>query len=677
MAQPVRARTIALVGAVIGVLGVAGTTAVQAGCTASSDAGMVKKSLRQANRCDYKALRSGVDPGCTVAPPPACAGTLVTDANDLAYGTATLAEVDTRLLSDQLKCQKRIGKAVWFYVSTKLRYLIIGKPAAEAEAKAVKHLDRLADFCAVSVGQDPGSGVVLPTAGPQCAAAIAPPGGMVDTTKLRDCLRQLGEVWVDRYGPNPQPLRPNILFILSDDQRWDTTDDTHSPVPGHAIMPGLRSELGGSGVEFTNAFMGTPLCCPSRSSILRGQYAHTTGVYTNTGTHGGADDFVPLEGETVATLLQAAGYRTGFLGKYLNGYNALWPNATTPYVPVGWTMWGAFKQPKYFDYTLVENGVPVSYGSAEADYSTDVLREKAKQFITDAVALGQPFFLELALKAPHGPFQPAPRHDGMFAGLPAWRPASYNEPDVSDKPTWVQNTAPLTPAEQADLDNTRIKQLEMLQAVDEAIGGSTTYGITGIMQHLRNLGVADDTIVVYFSDNGWQWGEHRFQAKNKPYEESIRAPMFVRFPKLAPLARVESKFALNIDLCPTFVELALRSTDPPPTIPFDGTSLVRLLDGTAPSWRTDFMTEGWPGNHVWATVRESRWKYNELPLTPGDPNSAFERELYDLQSDPLELNNVAADAGNAQRVADMAARLRQIRPAWPDDSDSTEEDPDE
>jgi len=306
-----------------------------------------------------------------------------------------------------------------------------------------------------------------------------------------------------------------------------------------------------------------------------------------------------------------------------------------------------------------------------------VLREKAKQFITEAVGLGEPFFLYLAFKTPHGPFEPAPRHVGKFASLPPWRPASHNEADVSDKPTWVQNTPPMTPTEVSDLDGIRIAQLEMLQSLDEAIGGSATYGITGIMQHLRDLGIADDTIVVYFSDNGWHWGEHRFQAKNKPYEESIRAPMFVRYPKLAPLPRAESRFALNIDLCPTFVELALRASDPQPTIGFDGTSLVRLLDGTTPAWRDDFMTEGWPGNHVWATVREAQWKYTELPVTPGDPLTTFEYELYDLVNDPLELENLAGDPVNAGRMAAMAARLREIRPTWPGDSDSTVEDPDE
>ena len=652
--------------------GIAATA--DAGCTLGSEAGGVRKSIRQAMRCDLKTLRSGPDPTCTAAPAPPCAGTLAIDANNLAYGVAPLAEIDASALADQFRCQRRIATAVQHYVATKLRLLIRGKAPAEAEAKAVKRLDRLADFCTINVAEDVG-GQVLPVVGPQCSAAIGAPGTPVDVAALRGCLRQLGEVWVDRFGPDPQPLRPNIIFILSDDQRWDTTDDTHALVPGEDIMPGLRSELGGSGLEMVNAFMTTPLCCPSRSSILAGQYSHTTGVYTNTGENGGADDFD--DSVSIGTILQSAGYRTAFHGKYMNGYPALWTPPAPPYIPPGWDDWQAFRQVRYFDYIMIENGVQVSYGSDEADYSTDVLREKAKQFITDSVALGQPFFLHLSFKAPHGPFIPAPRHDGMFAALPPWRPASHNEPDVSDKPTWVQNTPLLDAAEVTDLDNTRIKQLEMLQAVDEAIGGSTTYGITGIMQHLRDLGIEDDTLVIYFADNGWHWGEHRYRAKNKPYEESIRAPMFVYYPKLAPLPRVDDRFALNIDFCPTFAELALRPTDPVPPITFDGVSLVRLFDSTAPTWRTDFLTEGWPASHVWASVREHEWKYTELPITPGDPFSDFEYELYDLVNDPLELNSLDDDPAQTMRMASMYARLRQLRPLWPDDSDAAAEEVDD
>jgi arylsulfatase A-like enzyme len=287
--------------------------------------------------------------------------------------------------------------------------------------------------------------------------------------------------------------------------------------------------------------------------------------------------------------------------------------------------------------------------------------------------MGQPFYLQVNFKAPHLPKTPAPRHVDMFAGIPPWRPPTWNEPDVSDKPTWVQNTAQMDAAAQADLDDTRQRQLEMLQAVDEAIGGSTTYGITGIVQAVEDAGVADDTIIVYFADNGWQWGEHRMRAKNKPYEESIRSPMFVRYPQLAPLARSESRFALNIDLCPTFAELAGVGVP----IAHEGTSLVRLLDGTAPSWRTDFLTEGWPNNHEWATVREAQWKYTELPVTPGSPSTTFELELYDLLNDPYEETNVASDAQHAARMAQMAARLRQLRPNWPIDSDGDLDDPPE
>jgi N-acetylglucosamine-6-sulfatase len=227
----------------------------------------------------------------------------------------------------------------------------------------------------------------------------------------------------------------------------------------------------------------------------------------------------------------------------------------------------------------------------------------------------------------------------------------------------------------AQLDQIRIDQLEMLQAVDEAIGGNPAFGITGIMQHLRNLGVADDTIVVYFSDNGWLWGEHRLRAKNQPYEESIRAPMFVRYPKLAPLPRVDTRFALNIDLAPTFAELAGVGVP----LVTDGESLLHVLDGTQPagSWRTDFLAEAWPGSHPWAVVREPQWKYTEIPVTPGDPATAFERELYDLDADPYEETNVAADPQHAARITAMATRLRQLRPNWPVDSDPNGPDPEE
>ncbi len=645
-----------------------------AGCTLSAEASAVRKSINRQVRCNDKRLRRGAAAECSLAAAPACAETLVGDAVALGYGAndPPAAAVDTRALRDQLKCQQRIGRGLASYVATKLRGLIRGDDPAKLEAKARRQLDRIADKCLVTVARDDPSQLFVPAVGPQCAAAVGGAGDPVDATRLRDCVLALLGLWVDRWGPSPRPLRPNILFVLTDDQRWDTTDATHSGTAA-AIMPRTRAELADQGVDFTQAFLTTPLCCPSRSSILSGQYAHRHGVYKNNGTNGGADDFDDTS--TLATWLQGAGYRTSLMGKYLNGYSALWQSGDSPYVPPGWTEWRGMKNVAFFNYTIVEPDglggyVENFYGNTEADYSTDVLREKAKAFIGSAVAAGDPFFLYLAFKAPHLPQIPAPRHEGLFQAVPPWRPPSYNEPDVSDKPSWLQAQQP---QDSADLDQIRIDQLEMLQAVDEAIGGNPAYGITGIMQHLRDLGVADDTLVVFFSDNGWLWGEHRLRAKNQPYEESIRAPLLVRYPRLAPLPRVETRCALNIDLPPTFAELAGVAVP----IVQDGKSLLRVLDGTQPpdTWRSDFLAEAWPARHPWATVREERWKYTEIPLTLGDPDTAFETELYDLATDPYEETNVASDPQHAVRVAAMAARLRALRPNWPLDSDPNGPDP--
>ncbi len=648
--------------------------AALAGCTLNEDASAVGKSITREVRCNDKKFKQGPTAECTLSPPPACAGTLVDDAVALAYGAndPPPSAVDTHALHDQLRCQKRVGKGVATYVGTKLRGLVRGDDPAVVDAKARKQLDKIPDQCLVTVAQDVASQLLVPAVGPQCGAATGGVGDPVNGGPLRDCVHTLLSVWVDRWGPNPQPLRPNILFILSDDQRWDTTDTTHG-LNGTEVMPRTRAELADSGVEFPEAFMTTPLCCPSRSSILTGEVSHRTGVYKNGGNNGGADDFD--DSSTIATWLQGAGYRTALLGKYLNGYNGLWTTGNPPYVPPGWTDWHGMKNVAYFDYKIVEPDgmggyVENSYDSAETDYSTDVLREKAKAFISSAVGAGDPFFLYLAFKAPHLPQVPAPRHDGMFQNVAPWRPPSYNEADVSDKPSWLQ-AQPLQ--DSAQLDQIRQSQLEMLQAVDEAIGGNPAYGIVGIMEHLRNLGIADNTFILYFSDNGWLWGEHRLRAKNQPYEESIRAPMFVRYPKLAPLPRIESRFALNIDFAPTFAELVGVGVP----IFEDGSSLMHVIDGTQSAWRTDFLAEAWPGSHPWALVREGQWKYTEIPVTPGDPNTTFEKELYDLLNDPYELTNVASDPQHAVRIAQMAARLRQLRQNWPIDSDPNGPDPDE
>lgn len=634
-------------------------TFLQAQCTSIDEALALKKFIKKSNKCNNRAFLEGPDASCIPDPAPACAGTLGTDVIALSFGlnNPPASAVDEAALASQLDCQQRISKAMYKYIWKKYDLMItFGQTADEADLKAGKQFNKIPVECAVTVAQDLSS-VVVPAVGPQCAAAVGSPGAAIDASSLSGCLHTLAQVWFDtRYGPQaPQPLRPNIVLILTDDQRWDTIDSKHSPF-GTDIMPHVRAEMEASGVTFPNGFMTTPLCCPSRSSILKGEYAHTTGVHGNAPPDGGAIAFD--DSSALGLWLQGAGYRTGFYGKYLNGYSDLWDSTVgdPPYVPPGWTEWHGMKNVAYYDYTIVENGVEVPYGSAETDYSTDVLRDKAVDFIHNSAAQGQPFFLYFAPKAPHGPWIPAPRHAGMFSTATPWRPPSYNEADVSDKPLWVQNTPLLTPQDQTDLDAIRIAQLEMLQAVDEAV--------LAIMNQLRADNIIDNTFVVYISDNGWTWGEHRRQGKNHPYEEAIRTALFMRYPRLAPLRRIEDRFALNIDLAPTFAELAGATIPTPP----DGASLVRVMDSTANSWRSDFMTEGYPANHTWASIRDNEWKYIEYP--------DGEKELYNLDTDPFELDNVVNDPSNAGCVAAMAARIREIRPDWPNDAAAAGEIPD-
>jgi arylsulfatase A-like enzyme len=613
--------------------------APQLGCTSLGQSDRVESGLEAAVTCNDQILGGAGNPGCEVPTQPACAGTLVPDAMSLGYGRnhPATAAVDTVALADQYACQAQIGRAVSSYVSLGLRRLIEGVSPEDADAEARVELDALPGACAVAVALDAG-GTVLPAVGPQCAAALGPPGAPVDALELRDCLHQLLQVWVDRHGPDPLPLRPNIVLILADDQRWDTIDAKHSQDGVTPVMQRVHAELAGEGIGFSNAFTVTGECCPSRASLLSGQYAHTTGVLDNQPPDGGVVAFE--DSAAFVVWLERAGYRTGLFGKYLNGYG----NAAVPgtYVPPGWSEWHAFTSNGFFDYTLSENGVLVRYASA--DYSTDLLRDQVIAFIGESVDSGVPFLVYYAPISPHSPIVPAPRHVGRFAGLAPYRPSSWNEADVSDKP--VQ--PPLfTPEQEASRDGYRAGQLEMLLSIDEAVGA--------ILATLRDRGVLDDTLVVYASDSGFIWGEHRLDGKRAPYEEAVRIPLLVRYPRLAPLPRREDRLALTIDLAPTFAALAGVAA----SSRVEGASLLRVLDGTTPAWRSDVLAEGFTGNWFWASVRSAGWKYVERATGPA--------ELYDLVADPYELENVLGDPIHAARITSMAARLRQLRPGWPYD----------
>ena len=363
--------------------------------------------------------------------------------------------------------------------------------------------------------------------------------------------------------------KPNMIFIIADD--LDTASMSQ--------LPRLQSLLADHGVTFTNYFVSLALCCPSRASILRGQYAHNTKIFTNAPPGGGFATFRDLghEESTIATWLREAGYRTVLLGKYLNGY------PMTTYVPPGWDEWYAVAGGvNFFNYSLNENGQLVRYGSDPEAYLTDVLSDKAADFIRRTAPSAQPFFMYVAPYAPHQPATPAPRYAETFVGVEAPRTLSFNESDVSDKPLWVRNTPLRTPAQIAQLDALYRKRLQSMLAVEDLVAR--------LLETLRAVSQLGNTYIVLTSDNGFHLGQHRLPAgKNSAYDEDIRVPLIVRGPGV-PRGTAVDHLAVNIDLAPTFAELG--GTAAPAFV--DGRSLLALLRPDPPPpehWR-----KGWPGS---------------------------------------------------------------------------------
>ena len=371
--------------------------------------------------------------------------------------------------------------------------------------------------------------------------------------------------------------RPNIILFLTDDL----------DAAAMAYMPNLKAEIMDEGVVFTHYFVPESLCCPSRSSTIRGQYPHNTQVLTNQLPFGGWDKFNQLgeEKSTIATWLQGAGYQTMLAGKYLNGY----PGKDNPsYIPPGWNEWySAVKGNPYseYDYTLNENGKEVAYGKAPQDYGTDVYVGKTLDFLKRNAKSTQPFFIYLAPYAPHAPYTPAPRHADLFPGVTAPRTPNYNEADVSDKPAYIRERPLLTPKQQSVIDEDYRKRLQSLQAEDE--------GIKAIVDQLKANGQLDNTYIFFTSDNGYHLGNHRqVVGKISPYEEELHLRLMVRGPGV-PAGVTLDNIVGNIDLAPTWAELG--GAKAPDFV--DGRSLVPLL-GKNPTplseWRQAFSLEYGP-----------------------------------------------------------------------------------
>jgi N-acetylglucosamine-6-sulfatase len=422
-------------------------------------------------------------------------------------------------------------------------------------------------------------------------------------------------------------FKPNIVFILADDMRKDDLK----------YMPKTRALLGEKGMSFSNAYVSNALCCPSRATIMRGQYAHNTGVWTNEGSSGGLEAYRKEgnEKDNVATRLDEAGYRTGLFGKYLNGYSG------TSGKPPGWDRWFAHTDgSRYYNYKMNDDGKNVSFGSSAAAYETDVIANRTKTFIGATAKAGEPFFAFVAPRAPHTPSTPAQRDKRAYDGLEARRLLSFNERNVADKPPWIRKLPRLSDAKKAKIDNRAEKRAETLQSLDDLVAG--------IVGRLVDSGVLSKTYVFFTSDNGWHGGEHRIpKEKWRPYQEDIHMPLLVRGPGVAQGHRAH-KLVLDTDYLPTFTSLAGENT--PKYV--DGRSLQPVLKGTNTTWRSAILLE--------AAARYSP-AYRGILTSDGRKYVEYtggNSELYHLRRDPYELND-SYDPTNPP--ASLADRLKKLK----------------
>jgi arylsulfatase A-like enzyme len=431
----------------------------------------------------------------------------------------------------------------------------------------------------------------------------------------------LGAVWPpDDASPDD---RPNVVVVLTDDQRAGT----------FSAMPWLSAELARSGsgwTEFPNAYANTPLCCPSRATLLTGLSARHTGVWDND------DGDVFDESSTLATWLQQVGYRTGLVGKYLNRF----PFGRLPYVPPGWDRFLAKENQTgvtvYRDFHAIDQGSPVFVRR----YATDWLAERAIGFVRTAPST-QPFFLLFAPSAPHPPWIPAARHFGVEADLTVEEPPNVVGV-LRGAPLWVRALPVPNAAQRTSWLADQRRAAETLLAVDEALREI----VTALGDRL------DDTVIIVLSDNGYSFGEHRWEGKKCPYEACVRIPLAVYSPWMHTAA--DDGVVSMVDVAPTIMDVAGAA----PPFPTDGSSFAAAVGAGSdlPSDESGEVFLEWAGDDripPWTAVRTADFKLIRYA-------DGFE-ELYDLggglgTADPWESINRATDP----RYAEILVRLRGL-----------------
>ena len=433
-------------------------------------------------------------------------------------------------------------------------------------------------------------------------------------------------------APAPDP-RPNILVVLTDDQTLDTLS---SDPPA---MPWLQAQIedpAGHWIWFPNAIVSTPLCCPSRATILTGRYDTQTGVRDN------LEGQVFDDSNTLPVWLQRGGYTTGLVGKYLNNY----PWGGPSFVPPGWDRWfakeNADESTAYYDYDVADQGYVRHYGAVADVYATDVLGDAANAFLEQAPS-DRPWFLYFAPNAPHLPWIPAPRYADVSSMQPPPMPPLAEMNDVAGKPAYVRVQAPRTQQDLERYQQDDLRERAMLRSVDDEMRLMLTT--------IAERGELDRTVIVFLTDNGYDFGLHRLEGKRYPYEPSLGVPFAIRAPWAT--AGTDRSLVSNVDLAATIADLAGVA----PGLPQEGISLAPALRGEPLAPRPGVWID-WGGDltvPAWSGVRTSRYTYVR--------NEDGTEELYRGDGDPLQLHNLAQERASARVLDRLRALAQSLAPA--------------
>ncbi len=452
-----------------------------------------------------------------------------------------------------------------------------------------------------------------------------------------------------REAPEPASAagRPNILFILLDDIRWDAVGYAGHP---HLKTPNI-DRIANEGINFTNTFCTTSLCSPSRASLLSGVYAHK---------HGVTDNFTELPAtlNSFPMVLQQAGYATAYVGKYHMGEDNDEPRP-------GFDHFITHKgQGRYFDTEFNFNG---ERREVVKGYYTGVVTDMALEWLAQDRG-SQPWLLMLGHKAPHSFYTPEPKYERTFENVRVTYPPSAFELD--DKPAWIKERlytwhgiyGPLfewrkkfpddRPEAVQDFQNMVRAYWGTILSVDDSVGR--------LLGWLEEKGQLDNTVVVFIGDNGLLEGEHGMVDKRTMHEPSIRIPLAVRYPGLTREARVIDQQILTVDMAPSLLELSQA----PGLGAIDGRSWVPLVTSGDPGWRTSWFyyydyEHQFPYTPNVRGIRSEEWKYIRYPHGDGGPDRHM-AELYNLKSDPGERTNLIGDPGAAAKVAELNAELQRL-----------------